>query len=242
VSPRRHDRNDILAIALRDVRLQQGGFELHIPEWTVPAGQVVGLVGPNGAGKTNLLDLVAGLRAPTSGSVRVLGGDPVAEAGRIRQRLGYMCDDLPLYDLKLRDLLKLLSGYYPTWDATLVATLVGRFELDLEQRPSALSKGQGARFRTLLAVAHRPALVVLDEPATGLDLSGRRALLTTLLEVVADAGRTVVVSSHQLADLERIADTLVVLNRGRIQTHGPADVVVPDGRTLEEVLLAGGAA
>jgi ABC-2 type transport system ATP-binding protein len=219
-----------------------GTFRLEVPALSLPRGQVIGLVGPNGAGKTTLLDAIVGLSTPTSGSVRTLGLDPVGEATALRRQLGYMCDDLPLYDVRLRLLLDGLAGFYPTWDAGLVTELVRRFELDLEQPVSALSKGQGARLRTLLAIAHRPALVVLDEPALGLDLAGRRALLTTLLEVTTDPTRTVLVSSHQLADLERIADRLVVVRAGRIIADEPTDVLVGDGRTLEEVLLERGAA
>jgi ABC-2 type transport system ATP-binding protein len=220
----------------------QGSFRLEVPALALPRGQVIGLVGANGAGKTTLLDAIVGLSAPASGRVRTLGLDPIGEATALRRQLGYMCDDLPLYDVSIRLLLEALAGFYPTWDAALVADLLRRFELDPEQKVSALSKGQGARLRTLLAVAHRPALVVLDEPATGLDLAGRRALLTTLLEVTTDPARTVLVSSHQLADLERIADRLVVMRAGRIIADEPTDALVGDGRTLEEVLLERGAA
>lgn len=229
-------------VEIRNLVLTPGKFRLEVPSLSLPRGQVIGLVGPNGAGKTTLLDAIVGLRTPTSGEVRTLGLDPAVDVERVRRQLGYMCDDLPLYDAPLRLLLEALSGFYPTWDAALVSELLRRFGLELEQRPSALSKGQGARLRTLLAVAHRPDLVVLDEPATGLDLSGRRALLTTILEVAMESRRTVVVSSHQLADLERIADRLIVMREGRIIADEPTDVLVGDGRTLEEVLIERGAA
>lgn len=230
------------SVDVRDLVVTQGSFRLEIPALTLPRGQVIGLVGANGAGKTTLLDVIVGLSTPTSGRIRTLGLDPVGDATALRRQLGYMCDDLPLWDAPVRLLLDVLAGFYPTWDADLVAELLRRFELDPEKKSSELSKGQGARLRTLLAVAHRPALVVLDEPATGLDLAGRRALLTTLLEVTTDPARTVLVSSHQLADLERIADRLVVVRAGRIIADAPTDALVGDGRTLEEVLLERGAA
>lgn len=173
--------NDGTVLSIRALKHTLGTFELSVPHLDLARGQVIGLVGPNGAGKTTLLDLVVGLTAPTHGEVRTLGLEPVRDAARLRLQLGYMCDELPLYDLPIRDLLTLLSGYYPTWDHTLV-------------------------------------------------------------EVTADPERTVIVSSHQLADLERIADTLVVLVGGQVRMQGAIDTLVPDGRTLEEMLLEGGAA
>ncbi len=225
-------------IILEGVSVRRDTFSLEIPEWRVPAGCVVGVVGPNGAGKTTLLKLLPGLNRADAGRLEVLGLDPWREGAAVRAELGFMSDDLPLFELRADRLLHMLSGYYPTWDAELVDELVERFGLDLSRHVGKLSKGEGTRLRLICAMAFRPRLLVLDEPATGLDISGRRILLETVLDVVRDPGRSVLISSHQLGDVERIVDRLLVLNHGRIIRWGRTDDLVGSGRTLEEALLS----
>ncbi len=225
-----------------DLRVVRGSFELAISSWTVAPGQVIGLVGPNGAGKTTLLEALAGLRPVAGGALRVLGRDPWADPVGVRSRTGLMSDEMPLLDLRIGELLRLLSGYYATWDAALVERLLDRFRLDPGDKAEHLSRGQGTRLRLVTALAFRPRLLLLDEPAAGLDLGGRRALLRSVLEVAADPERAVIVSSHLLADVERIADRLLVLDRGAVVREGPADELVGDDRTLEEAIEAWGAA
>ncbi len=229
-------------IEVRDLVVERRGFRLEVPTWTVPAGAVVGVVGPNGAGKTTLLEVLAGLRQPRSGSVRAMGADPVTQEELVRARVGLMRDESVLFEHRIDRLLRLLSGYYPSWDDALVRELVRRFDIDVGKRPSKLSKGQGTRLRLLLAMAFQPGVLLLDEPATGLDLSGRRALLQEVLDVVRRGDRSVIVSSHRLEDLERIADRFLVIHEGRVVREGPADELVGDERTLEEALIAWGAA
>ncbi|MBT3222499.1 MAG: ABC transporter ATP-binding protein [Proteobacteria bacterium] len=229
-------------IELQGVRARKGSFLLEIPSWKVSPGTVVGVVGPNGAGKTTLLELLPGLAPADEGTVRVFGHDPMARPAEVRSQLGFMSDDLPLFNMRINRLLWTLSGYYPSWDDSLVGKLLTRFKLDEKRKVSELSKGEATRIRLLTALAFRPKLLVLDEPATGLDVGGRRALLQTVLEVVDDKSCSVVVSSHQLADVERIADQLLVVDDGCIVKNGATDELVGDHRTLEEALLAWGAA
>lgn len=217
---------------------RRGDFALSVDDWAVAPGCVVGVVGANGAGKTTLLDTIVGLRAQDAGTVRVLGHDPWSEPVEVRQQLGYMSDDLPLFEMSIDRLLWTLSGYYASWSGSLVDTLMTRFALDGTKRVSALSKGEGTRLRLIVAIAHQPRLVVLDEPATGLDPIGRRALLETVLDVVRDPSRSVIISSHLLADVERIADRLLILRHGAVVEAGPIDALVEDGRSLEEAFLA----
>ena len=224
-------------VELHDLVIRRGAFRLTVPEWQVPPGAVVGLVGPNGAGKTTLLHHLAGLAPRDGGRVRVLGLDPARQPGRLRESLGFMSDDLPVFDLRVGALMRVLSGYYPRWDARLVRDLLDRFELEPGQRARDLSKGQATRLRIVCALAHRPRIVLLDEPATGLDLAGRRRLLEAVLEVVQDEERAVVISSHQLADIERIADRLLVLAKGQVLTQGSTPELVGEGQTLEEAML-----
>ena len=229
-------------IEIERLSIRRGSFELRIPEWKLAPGEVVGVVGPNGAGKSTLLESIAGLRRSPRGSVRVFGEDPYWRPEVVRRTLGFMADDMPIFAMRIGSLLKHLSGYYPTWDEHLAAELLERFELSSQEKSWKLSKGQATRLRIVLALSFRPRVLVLDEPASGLDLGGRRALLETVMEVVQDPSQSVLVSSHMLADVERIADRLLVLNKGSIVQEGPTNSLVGDERTLEEALVSWGAA
>ncbi len=229
-------------IALNELRLKRGSFLLRIPQWSVAPGQVIGLVGPNGAGKTTLLELLAGLLPPTSGELRVMGRKPWSSPVEVRSALGFMSDDMPLFALRINKLLRTVSGYYESWDRDLVEDLLVRFRLDPTMHVAKLSKGQATRIRLVLAMGFKPRVLLLDEPASGLDLAGRHTLLESVLDVVRDPARTVIISSHLLQDVERISDRLLVLDKGSVVTEGLTDELVGDGRTLEEALMAWGAA
>jgi ABC-2 type transport system ATP-binding protein len=229
-------------IEISGLVVRRNSFALRVPAFVVAPGEVVGLVGPNGAGKTTLLDTLAGLIEAAEGTLEVLGRNPWADPVAVRSALGFMSDDMPVLDLAVGRLLRLLSGYYPTWNAGLVEQLLERFRLDPRERASRLSRGQGTRLRLVAAMAFEPRLLLLDEPATGLDVAGRRALLESVLEVVRDPRRSVVISSHMLGDVERIADRLLVLDRGTVVKDGPTSELVGEQRTLEEALLDWGAA
>ncbi|MBP1621843.1 MAG: drrA 3, partial [Acidobacteria bacterium] len=142
-------------IEVRDLVVRRGTFALALSGWQVEPGQVVGVVGPNGAGKTTLLEALGGLRPVTSGSIRVFGRDPWREP-EVRVALGFASDDMPVFDLRVGPLLRLLSGYYPTWDAGLVESLLERFKLDPTAKAHTLSKGQGTKLRLVAAMAFRP--------------------------------------------------------------------------------------
>lgn len=229
-------------IDIDGLEVRRGRFHLEIPSWSLAPGQVIGLVGPNGAGKTTLLEALAGLRSVSGGRVRVFGKDPWRDPVAVRSSLGFMSDDMAVFDLRIGALVRLLSGYYESWDAALVEQLLERFKLDPSQKTTKLSKGQATRLRLVLAMAFRPKVLLLDEPATGLDLAGRQTLLESVLEVVCDPERSVIVSSHQLLDVQRIADRLLVLNEGKVVAEGTTDRLVGERRTLEEAMQAWGAA
>ena len=231
----------MIPFELSEVQVRQGAFTLAIPRLQAEPGTVIGLVGRNGAGKSTLLRVLAGLMPADAGEVRTLGVDPWRDPVTARRRLGYMTDDLPIWALPLGLLCETLAAFYPTWDPALAAELIRRLELDPKRQVAGLSKGEATRARLVLTLAYRPALVLLDEPATGLDVPSRRALLELVLGVVSDPARTVVIASHQVADLERVADRVLLLEQGRITADGTIAEVAGRAPNLEE-RLAGGAA
>lgn len=199
-------------VALADVRL------------AVPRGGVFGLVGVNGAGKTTLIRHVLGLLRATSGSVRVFGKDPAAEPASVLARVGYLSEepDLPGW-MRVGELLRYTRAFYPGWDMAFAEELRLSFGLDPAARVKHLSKGQRARAGLVLALAHRPELLVLDEPSSGLDPIVRRDILGAIIRTIADEGRTVLFSSHLLHEVERVADRVALLDRGRVVFSGALD-------------------
>lgn len=190
---------------------------------SIPAGHVVGLVGPNGAGKTTLLNLATGMLTPTTGSIEVLGRKPAADPAQLA-RVGYVAQDTPTYaGLSVEDHLRFGRQMNPAWDNDLAVERVRRLGLDPRQKAGKLSGGQRAQLALTLAIAKRPELLILDEPIASLDPLARREFLQTLMEATADQGLSVVMSSHLVADLERIADYLVVLVASRVQIAGEVD-------------------
>ena len=190
---------------------------------TIPAGRVVGLVGPNGAGKTTLLHLAVGLLRPTSGSISVLGDAP-GSGPEALSRIGFLAQDSPVYPrLRVSDHLRAGAALNPSWDNEFATSRVEELGLDPAQRAGTLSGGQRSQLALTMAVAKRPELLLLDEPVASLDPLARREFLQTLMEVVAVRGVSIVLSSHLIADLERVCDYLVVLVSGRVALSGDVD-------------------
>jgi len=185
--------------------------------FTAEAGQVVGLVGANGAGKTTLLRIAMGMLEPQRGSVRVFGLDPRRQPVEVKRRVGYVAESqiLPPF-LRARQVLDLHRELFPTWDAAMADELSGRFALPLDDRIKHLSKGQARQVALLCAVAHRPELLLLDEPAGGLDPAARRGFLETSIQLLNECGSTIVFSSHYMTDVERLADRIVMIHHGSV--------------------------
>lgn len=199
----------------------------------IPAGSVTALVGPNGAGKTTFLQLVVGLSRPSAGSVTVFGADPVAEPGAVLHRVGFVAQEHPLYSgFTVADTLKLGRKLNPGWDHELALARIERLGLPLGRKVGKLSGGQQAQVALTLALAKRPELLVLDEPVASLDPLARREFLQSLMEAVAESELTVILSSHILADLQRVCDHIVILANGRTQLAAPIDDVIATHRLL----------
>jgi ABC-2 type transport system ATP-binding protein len=199
---------------------------------SIPTKRVVGLVGPNGAGKTTLLNLATGMLAPTAGSIRVLGGAPGSGPDQLA-RVGYVAQDAPIYaGLTVADHLRLGAHLNPGWDAGLAADRVRQLGLVPEQKAGTLSGGQRAQLALTLAIAKRPELLILDEPIASLDPLARREFLQVLMETTAENEVSVIMSSHLVADLERISEYLVVLVDSRVQVAGEIDQLLRSHQLL----------
>jgi ABC-2 type transport system ATP-binding protein len=190
---------------------------------TIPSGRVVGLVGPNGAGKTTLLHLAVGLLAPTTGTIDVLGDHPAADPNQLG-RVGFVGQDTPVYArLTVADHLRLGEKMNPSWDNDLAQERIDQLDLDHDQRAGSLSGGERAQLALTLAIAKRPEFLILDEPVSSLDPLARREFLQGLMEVVAEHEVSVVLSSHLIADLERVCDYLIILAASRVQVSGEVE-------------------
>lgn len=190
----------------------------------VPQGSVFGFLGRNGAGKTTTIKLLLGLLAPTSGAVRVLGMDPKKDAIAIKRQVGYVAENQSMYGwMKVKEIVRFTSGFYPNWDSSFASDLRSRFELNSSARVKSLSKGQQMRLALTLALSFHPRLLILDDPTMGLDPITRKEFLNDIVLSIQKEGRTIFFSTHILSELERVADSVAIIDRGRLKTAGEID-------------------
>jgi ABC-2 type transport system ATP-binding protein len=200
---------------------------------TIPSGSVTALVGPNGAGKTTLLHMVMGLVEPTAGDVEVYGCSPRSDAHKVLPRIGFVAQDHPLHrNLTIAEMFKYGRKLNPGWSQELAESRVDRLGLPRTQKIGRLSGGQQAQVALTLALAKQPDLLILDEPVASLDPLARRDFLSAVMEVVVDDGVTVVLSSHIVAELERVCDHLITLAQGATQLSGTIAEIVASHRLL----------
>lgn len=183
----------------------------------VMRGQVYGLVGENGAGKTTLIQHILGAYIPETGSVRVFDLNPVLYPQQVLSRIGYLSEtrDLPKW-MKVYQLINYTSAFYPNWDMDYAKRLMEEFELSYNLRVRSLSRGELAKLGLLLAIAHKPDLLLLDEPSSGLDPVARLDILSAVVRSVAEEGRTVLFSSHLLDEVEKISDYVCMIHKGKV--------------------------
>ncbi|SCG42691.1 ABC transporter ATP-binding protein [Micromonospora halophytica] len=198
----------------------------------LPAGRVAALVGPNGAGKSTLLHLAVGLLRPDAGAVRIFGESPYDNPG-VLPEIGFVAQDTPLYrDFTAAELVHLGGRMNRRWDATLARDRLAQLGIPPNLPVGRLSGGQRAQVALALALAKRPRLLLLDEPVASLDPLARREFHQSLMGSVAESETTVLLSSHLLADLERVCDYLIVLNSARVQLVGVVDDLIAAHRQL----------
>ena len=213
------------AVELHQVRYRASRtFEIGNLDLNVRSGSIYGFLGPNGSGKTTTMRLALGLLRPLSGRITVLGDEIPANAPRVLARVGYVPEQ-PHLDptLTVRESLRFQAAFYATWDWPRAEQLLRQFDLEERNTFGRLSKGQKGKLMTLLALAQRPELLVLDEPTDGLDPVVRRDVLSALLDYVSQHQATVFISSHLVHELERICDWIGVMDNGRLITEVPMD-------------------
>jgi ABC-2 type transport system ATP-binding protein len=213
-----------LAIETRDLVKRYGSIAaVDGLSLSVPRGAVYALVGRNGSGKTTTIRMLLDLARPDAGTARVLGMDAHAERVKVLERVGYVSDRPLLSSWTGEQLARFNRGFYPRWSDELVARYVRVFEIPMKQRFRNLSRGNQTKMWLLLALAQQPDVLVLDEPTAGLDPVVTDQLLRVLVEDVAAEGRTVFMSSHHLSEIERIADWVGMIDKGKLLLEAPME-------------------
>jgi len=215
------------AVTIRGLKKKFSSFQLGPLDLTVPKGAIYGLIGPNGAGKTTTIDLVMGMGRKDTGSIEVFGLDHIRDEVTVKKQIGYVGPDLSFNAWgRVNRLLSFVRSFYADWDDAYCTDLLHRLNIGRHDRISTLSFGARTKLALVIALTHRPALLLLDEPLAGLDVVSKQEVFAELLRAVQDDNRTVVISSHDLHDLERLTDHIGIINNGLLLMEGPtADLV-----------------
>ncbi|MEI6714681.1 MAG: ABC transporter ATP-binding protein [Verrucomicrobiota bacterium] len=208
--------------------IEISGLEKRYPKFTlgplnlsVPKGSIYGLIGPNGAGKTTLIDLIFGMGAPHAGTIKVCGFDHTTDEVALKNHAGYFGPDLSYVVWgDVGRAIRFVKGFRPTWDDAYCQHLLETLGIATSEKIATLSFGGRTKLGLLLALAWKPQVLILDEPTTGLDAHSKQAVFSELLAIVRDEERTVLISSHQLSDLERFTDHVGILHKGRLLAEG----------------------
>jgi len=233
-------------IEMRGVRKTYRFFTLDDLTLDLEPGQIMGFVGPNGAGKTTTIRLAMGMIAADAGEIRVLGHSMPDDQAAAKRDVGYVSAEMKLLPQStLGWHMDFVKSIYPDWDGGYAAQLVKRFNLRPEQNARSLSLGEHVKAVLLLALARRPRLLILDEPTTGLDPVARHEVISEFMDVLRDDSRSILFSSHNTVDVERISDRLTFIDRGRIVESSDKEdfldrwrriqVQVPLGSTLPDL-------
>jgi ABC-2 type transport system ATP-binding protein len=225
------------AIEIRGLQKTFSSFALGPLNLTVPSGGIYGLIGPNGAGKTTTIDLIMGIGHKDAGSIKIFDMDHIREEVAVKLRIGYVSPELS-FDAwgKISRLITFMRPFYPDWDNAYSETLMRRLSLNPEDRISTLSFGSRTKLGLLMALSHRPPLLLLDEPMSGLDAVARQEVYSELLHAVGDENRSVLISSHDLHDLERFTDHIGIIRNGKMLLEGVTSEIVERYRMVDFVI------
>ncbi|MDZ4857513.1 MAG: ABC transporter ATP-binding protein [Candidatus Hydrogenedentes bacterium] len=215
------------AMTIRGLVKKFARFTLGPLDVTVPKGAIYGFIGPNGAGKTTTIDLVMGMGKNDAGTIEVFGLDHARDEVAVKSRVGYVSPDLSFAAWgRVGRAIGFVRSFYPDWDDAYCEDLLRRFSLNVNDAIGTLSFGSRTKLNLVIALAHRPALLLLDEPLSGLDPVSKREVFTDLLDAVQDENRTVFISSHNLDELERFCDHIGIIQNGRMLLEGPTSELV----------------
>ncbi|MBI5095920.1 MAG: ABC transporter ATP-binding protein [Candidatus Hydrogenedentes bacterium] len=218
---------DAQAITIRGLEKSFSRFKLGPIDLNVPKGAIYGLIGSNGAGKTTTIDLIMGMGREDAGTIEVFGLDHTQDEVTVKLQVGFVSPELSFAPWsKISRLVTFIRAFYPDWDDAYCTELMQRLKLNWGDRIGTLSFGAKTKLNLLLALSHRPALLLLDEPLVGLDAVSKQEVFTELLDAVQDENRTVLISSHNLDDIERFADHIGILHDGQLLLEGPTSELV----------------
>jgi ABC-2 type transport system ATP-binding protein len=222
------------AVEIRGLVKTYPKFRLGPLDMTVPEGAIYGLIGPNGAGKTTTLDLILGMGSKEAGQIRVFGLDHLQEEVEVKRRVGYVSPDLNYQAWGRVDrVVGFIRAFYPDWDDDYCRRLFETLDVGWKDKIASLSFGARIKLSLILALSHRPDLLILDEPTVGLDAVSKRQVFAELLAAVQDEKRTVLISSHSLSDLERFTDHIGMIKDGRMLIEGPTSEMVERYRMVD---------
>ena len=215
------------AVQIRGLEKSFPSFTLGPLDLTVPGGAIYGLIGPNGVGKTTTIDLMLGMGRADAGSIRIFGLDHTRDEVAVKRRLGYVSPDLNYQPWRtVGRVVRFHRAFYPDWDDEYCERLLDTLQVGWREKIVNLSFGARIKLALILALSHRPDLLLLDEPTVGLDVISKQQIFAELLAAVQDEDRTVLISSHGLADLERFTDHVGIMKDGKLLLEGAtADIV-----------------
>jgi ABC-2 type transport system ATP-binding protein len=228
------------AIEIRNLTKSFEHFQLGPLNMTVPRGSIYAFVGMNGAGKTTTLDLIFGMGKKSDGSIHVLGYDHIRDELPMKQRVGYVSPDTNFQAWgDVASLIQFVKGFYPSWDDSYCEKLLNDFGIGRDEKISALSFGAKTKLSVVVALAWHPELLILDEPTVGVDAVSKRQIFSELLAVVQNENRTVLISSHNLSDLERFADYVGIIKNGKMVLEGAMADIIEQFRLVDFVTKNG---
>ena len=215
------------AISLRGVVKRYDNFSRDHISFDVPKGSIMGFIGQNGAGKTTTIRSLLNIIGIDEGEIRLLGMDHIKEEQEIKQRIAVVFDELPFHDLfNARDMARIFQGLYPEWSNTIYTRYLDRFQLPVKKKIGEYSKGMKMKLQIACALSHNAELLVMDEATTGLDPVVRDEILHLFMEYLQNGERSILMSSHITSDLEKIADSVTFINKGRILLTGYKDDIL----------------
>lgn len=215
------------AVEIRGVTKRYKGFTLDNISFDVPKGSIMGFVGQNGAGKTTTIRSMLNITNIDAGEIRLLGLDHIKQEFEIKNRLAVVFDELPFHDIfNAADMARIFEGIYPEWDNKQYADYMERFELPVKKKVGEYSKGMKMKLQIACALSHNAELLIMDEATTGLDPVVRDEILHIFMEYLRDGERSILMSSHITSDLEKIADSVTFIDKGKILLSGYKDVIL----------------